>query len=220
MKKSWNQNPAPSFAFSPLLRYIFVNVLQASRIQEGSIPMHGVVSLLDERHYALVQAVWEELGQKFDVRGMYVTPYPHFSFQVAEAYDDDACAEQLRSLASRWRPFKIRTAGLGIFTVANPILYIPVVRSPRLSELHADIWQSVKQKTPGAVAHYYQPEEWAPHITLAHGDIDQDKLAEIVRVLSRRNFHWELTINNLALIYDTGREQGIRCRFNFECGGA
>jgi 2'-5' RNA ligase len=110
----------------------------------------------------------------------------------------------------------VRTAGLGIFTVANPILYIPVVRSPALSELHAEIWRIVKQSVPGPVAHYYHPDEWAPHITLAHGDIDQEKLAEIVRVLSRRNFHWEFNVTNLAIIYDTGRQQGLRCRFNFK----
>src|SRR5947209_8511347 len=147
--------------------------------------MQGVVSLLDDRHYARVEAIWEELGQKFDVRGMYVVTYPHFSFQVAEQYDDGACETALRELAARTRPFRVRTAGLGVFTVASPILYIP--------------------------------DEWVPHITLAHGDIDPDKLAEIVRTLSRRNFHWELTVNNLALIYDTGKEQGVRCRFNFGC---
>jgi 2'-5' RNA ligase len=202
------------------LRYIFADAFQTRRAREGQHLMQGVVSLLDDRHYARVQAIWEELGQKFNVRGMYVTPYPHFSLQVAEQYEEEACESYLRSLAARTRPFRVRTAGLGIFTVANPILYIPVVRSPRLSELHRELWCNIKQRTPGAVAHYYHPDEWSPHITLAQGDIDQDKLADIVRVLSRRNFHWEFTISNLALIYDTGREQGVRCRFNFDCGGA
>jgi 2'-5' RNA ligase len=181
--------------------------------------MQGVVSLLDDRHYARVEAIWEELGQKFDVRGMYVVTYPHFSFQVAERYDDAACEKYLRELAARSRPFRVRTAGLGIFTVANPILYIPVIRSPALSELHGEIWRGVRQVVPGAVAHYYHPDEWAPHITLAQGDIDPDKLAEIVRTLSRRNFHWELTVNNLAVIYDTGKQQGVRCRYDFGCAG-
>jgi 2'-5' RNA ligase len=180
--------------------------------------MQGVVSLLDDQHYARVEAIWEELGQKFDVRGMYVTPYPHFSFQVAEVYDDAACEHFLKGLAARTRPFRVKTAGLGIFTVASPILYIPIVRSPALSDFHREIWENVRQVTPGAVAHYYHPEEWAPHVTLAQGDIDQDKLAEVVRYLSRRNFHWEFSVNNVSIIYDTGREQGVRCRFNF--GGA
>ena len=178
--------------------------------------MQSVVSLLDDRHYARVEAIWEELKQKFDVRGMYVQSYPHFSFQVAEQYDERACESYLRELASRTRPFRVRTAGLGIFTVANPILYIPVVRSPALSELHLEVWRNVTQSVPGAVAHYYHPEEWSPHVTLAHGDIDQEKLAEIVRLLSRRNFHWEFNVTNLSIIYDTGRQQGIRCRFDFE----
>ena len=178
--------------------------------------MQGVVSLLDDQHYARVEAIWEELGQKFDVRGMYVNAYPHFSFQVAEAYEDEACESYLRGLAARTQPFRVRTAGLGVFTVANPILHIPLIRSPGLAALHQDLWDGVKQKTPGAVSHYYHPDEWAPHVTLAQGDIDPDRLAEIVRLLSRRNFHWEITVNNLAVIYDTGREQGVRCRFNFK----
>ena len=51
---------------------------------------------------------------------------------------------------------------------------------------------------------------------LAHGDIDQDKLAEVVRYLCRRNFHWEFNVTNVSMIYDTGREQGVRCRFDFK----
>jgi 2'-5' RNA ligase len=176
--------------------------------------MQGVVTLLDDRHYARVQAIWEELGQKFDVRGMFVTQYPHFSYQVAEDYDEQACQSRLRELAARTRPFRVRTAGLGIFTVASPILYISLVRSPALAELHRQVWDGVGQSAPSPVTHYYHPEEWAPHITLAQGDIDQDRLADIVRVLSTRNFHWE--VNNLAIIYDTGREQGVRCRFDFQ----
>jgi 2'-5' RNA ligase len=181
--------------------------------------MQGVVSLLDDQHYAQVEDIWEELGQKFDVRGMYVTPYPHFSFQVAERYDEAACEVFLRELAARTRPFRVRTAGLGIYTVANPILFVNIVRSPALSALHERLWGGLRQVVPGAVAHYYHPEEWAPHVTLAQGDIDQDKLAEVVRHLSRRNFHWEFNVTNVSLIYDTGREQGLRCRFDFRGGG-
>ena len=71
---------------------------------------------------------------------------------------------------------------------------------------------------PGAVAHYYHPDEWAPHVTLAQGDIDPDKLAEVVRHLCRRNFHWEFNVTNVSIIYDTGREQGVSCRFDFKGG--
>jgi hypothetical protein len=42
--------------------------------------MHGIVSLLDDRHYQLVENLWAELEREFSIRGVYVTPYPHFSY--------------------------------------------------------------------------------------------------------------------------------------------
>lgn len=177
--------------------------------------MHGVVSLLDDAHYARVEGIWDELAKKFDVRGIYVTPFPHFSYQVGEEYDPAATGQRLQEMAARTRPFRIRTAGLGIFTVASPVLYVPIVRSPELSRLHEEVWKLVSPVRPSAVTRYYNPEMWMPHITLAHGDIEQNKVAEIVRLLSARSFHWEMTVNNLSMIYDTGTEQGLRCRFNF-----
>lgn len=177
--------------------------------------MHGVVSLLDDEHYTQLEGIWRELADEFGVRGIYVTPYPHFTYQVAEAYDVKAVEAVLHRRAQRMRPFKIRTAGLGIFTLSQPVLYIPVVRGPELSALHQEIWREIAQTPSCEVADYYRPENWVPHITLAHGDVDHNQLARIVRVLAARNFHWELTVNNLSLIYDTGTEQGLRCRFNF-----
>ncbi len=49
--------------------------------------MNGVVSLLDPEHSRMVEDVWAELDRTFGVRGVYITPYPHFSYQVAAAYD-------------------------------------------------------------------------------------------------------------------------------------
>ncbi len=177
--------------------------------------MYGVVSLLDDAHYERVQRIWNDLAKRFDVRGIYVTPFPHLSFQVSQEYDVTAVEKRLQELAKTTRPFKIHTAGLGVFNVASPVLYVPVVRSPELSHLHQQIWETVTHANPCAVTRYYSPEMWMPHITLAHGDINQDKLAEIMRVLCGSSFHWEMTVNNLSMIYDTGTEQGLRCRFQF-----
>jgi hypothetical protein len=45
--------------------------------------MHGVVSLLDDKHCNLVESLWGDLQTTFGLRGTYVTPYPHFSYQVS-----------------------------------------------------------------------------------------------------------------------------------------
>lgn len=178
--------------------------------------MHGVVSLLDDEHYRRVEEVWAELAEEFGVRGPYSTPFPHFTYQVSEEYDVGAASAGLHSLASRLAPFRVRTAGLGIFCAAKPVLHVPVVRSRELERLHEEVWRALGQPPVGDVARFYGPEMWVPHVTLAQGDLDPDRLAEVVRALSTRDFHWEMEVNNLSLIYDIGSEQGLRCRFNFK----
>ena len=178
--------------------------------------MHGIVSLLDDEHYRLIEEVWEELAEKFGVHGIYSTAFPHFTYQVSEEYDVGAASDALGRLAARLAPFRVRTAGLGIFCSTRPVLHLPVVRSPELDRLHAEVWRALGQPPTGEVARYYEPAMWVPHVTLAQGDIDADKLAEIVRALAARSFHWEMEVNNLSLIYDIGSEQGLRCRFNFK----
>lgn len=181
--------------------------------------MHGIVSLLDDEHYAQVESIWAELEKDFGVRGVYVTPFPHFSYQVAESYDAEAVEAVLRTVAHELKPFRVRTAGLGLFNVQHPVLYIPLVRSRELSALHERLWEELSRFGAG-VAEYYRPDMWVPHITLAHGVIDRGKLSELVYALSERQFHWEISVNNLSIIYDTGTEQGLRCRFNLGCGSA
>ena len=180
--------------------------------------MHGVVSLLDDEHYRVVEDVWAELSRKFGVHGIYSTPFPHFTYQVSEEYDTEAVEAALRGVAERSAPFRARTAGLGVFCAARPVLHVPVVRSPELERFHAEVWRAVGRPPAGEVARFYDARMWVPHVTLAQGDIDADRLGEIVRVLVARNFHWEMEVNNLSLIYDTGTEQGLRCRFNFGNG--
>ena len=180
--------------------------------------MQGVVSLLDDEHYESVEGIWRELERDFGVRGVYATPFPHFSYQVAESYRVEEVEAALRETALAHRPFKIRTAGLGVFNATHPVLYVAVVRGPELSALHEELWSRLSPLGEG-VSDYYSPAEWVPHVTLAQSNIDYDQLCAIVRSLACRNFHWEVTVDNLSLIYDTGEQQGLRCRYTFG-GGA
>src|SRR5215471_18966473 len=51
--------------------------------------MHGIATLLDKDHYQLIEDLWAELERRFSVHGVYITPYPHFSYHVAQDYDLD-----------------------------------------------------------------------------------------------------------------------------------
>jgi 2'-5' RNA ligase len=114
--------------------------------------MHGVVSLLDSTHYEQVERLWAELEARFGVRGVYMTPYPHVSYHVAAAYDLARLEPILRALAGETAPFRVRTAGLGVFTGAQPVLYLPVVRTVPLSHLHARLWEALAPAAGGGNA--------------------------------------------------------------------
>jgi 2'-5' RNA ligase len=175
--------------------------------------MHGIVSLLDNEHYQLVEDLWAELEREFSVRGIYITPYPHFSYHVAQHYDVDELESILKRITSNITTFQVRTGGLGIFTGVSPVPYIPVVRSQELTELHQELWEVIPTADSG-VQEYYHPDQWMPHITIGFGDMNKDNLSRIIPWLAERAFNWDITINNLALIYDTGTKQELKGRFD------
>lgn len=180
--------------------------------------MHGVVSLLDAEHYSLVERLWDELEAGLGVGGLYNTPFPHFSYHVAEGYDVDLLESILRRFTSHSATFRVRTAGLSVFSGDHPVLYVAVVRSPALTALHQRLWQELAEASAGAVE-YYHPERWVPHITLADGDVLKDHLPDVVHMLSARAFDWEIEVTNLSLIYYTGTAQEVRLRFDLPPGG-
>jgi 2'-5' RNA ligase len=175
--------------------------------------MHGIVSLLDNDHNQLIEELWADLEREFSVRGVYITPYPHFSYHVAQDYDVEKIESVLKRITANITKFKVRTSGLGIFSGASPVLYIPVARSLELTQLHQELWQEITPASTGIVE-YYHPDQWMPHITIGFGDISKNKLSQIIPFLSERDFNWEITVNNIALIYDTGTKQELKSRFD------
>ena len=165
--------------------------------------MHGVVTILDETHYERVEALWAELKREFGVGSARVVHYPHFSYHVAAGYDLDRLAAVLDSIARQTAAFTVKATGLGIFTGPEPVLYVPVVRSATLATLHKQIWTAIEPASRDSIA-YYAPDLWLPHITLGHGDIDQANLSSIVQWLNKQSLNWDVAVNNLSVIYDTG----------------
>lgn len=179
--------------------------------------MNAIVSILDKHHYQMVEDIWAKLERELAVQGVYITPYPHFSYHVAQQYDLGQLEIILQHVASNSTPFQIRTTGLGIFTSFYPILYIPVVRSPKLTQFHQVLWSKISQIGSG-IQDFYHSEQWIPHITIGTNDINRFNLPEIIRSLSERNFNWQITINNVAFIHDIGTQQELKFRFDFKTG--
>lgn len=165
--------------------------------------MHGIITLLDAEHDGRVKALWRELEDCCGLaRAARVTPFPHFSWIVAADYDAARVTAALDRIADDARSFCAPTAGLGIFTGPRAVLYIAVARTPALMNLHERLWRELETAHSG-VLDYYRAERWMPHITLAEGDVDPDRLARAVRLLAERDLAWQLRVDNLVLAHDT-----------------
>lgn len=174
--------------------------------------MMGIVSLLDDLHYQYIENLWAELQQKFGVKGVYVTPFPHFSYHVANDYNIDILEPILQRIAANQASFQVRTSGLGIFTGEAPVLYIPVVRHPILTQFHELLWRELSNTGNGTLE-YYHPDHWLPHITIGFGDLSSDVLAHIAQYLSKRTFRWQITVDNLTFIGNSGTSQEVKYRY-------
>jgi hypothetical protein len=177
--------------------------------------MHGIVSLLPEPYYTRVIAIWEELSERYGLRGIRVTPYPHISWQIGQDYPSPELEQAMQEIAAETAPLQVTTAGLGVFTGTSPVLYIPVVKTAALVALHARIWDRFSAFGVD-VSSYYSPTAWAPHISLAYLDLTPANIGPIVAELAVRYFTWEMRIDNIAFIYEPSGEIGeLRFRFSF-----
>ncbi len=182
--------------------------------------MHGIVSLLDKDHYQLVEDIWVGLEEALGLNGVYTTPYPHFSYHVAEHYDIEALKPLLQEIAAETAPFEVLTTGLGIFTEGiSPIVYVNVARDPQLSAINARLWPLLSNASAGIVD-YYHPRQWVPHITLGHGDVTRENLSSVIGVLSHWDFTWKISVDNLALLFNPGDARHDILQFRFPLTGA
>jgi len=175
--------------------------------------LQGVISVLDEITYNKVADLWAELEAEYGLRGAR-TAYPHFTYQVVESYDLEALEAVLAQVAHDSAVFQVSTSGIGIFTGERPVLYVPVVRSQTLNQFHRLLWEQITPLASGVHPHY-QPRNWFPHVTLAIDDLTHDELPDIIRQLSRRNFSWNIAINNVCVVYNDPARKNSWTRYAF-----
>jgi len=161
--------------------------------------MNGIASLLNDPQKTQIEAIWQELEEKCGLIGVRITPFPHFTYQVVEAYDQARLEPILQELAREAQPFMVHTTGLGLFTGEVPVIYLPLVKNDHLLHFHKVIWDRVKDVALGANP-YYAPDIWVPHITLGYGDVTHFNLGCAMETLAFRNFNWQISVDNLTFI--------------------
>jgi hypothetical protein len=86
----------------------------------------SIASLLNPAADKATQELWRWLEWDCGLKGIRLTPTPHFSWVSAVDYDRPPLAMELAKLVRGMRPFRVRTTGLGIFTAPSPVLYLSI----------------------------------------------------------------------------------------------
>ena len=177
--------------------------------------MHGLVSLLPQPYYAQVEALWGELESNFGLRGIRITPYPHFSWQIGEGYLEEALASAMQTLAAETEPLKVHVKGTETFTSQRPVAFINVLKDPALVRLHERIWTNFLLITKGAST-LYSPPLWHPHISLAYADLTSENIEAVVTWLKTKPIDWTFVVDNITFIYEPAGEVGqLKYKFAF-----
>ncbi len=177
---------------------------------------YGVVSLLDGEHQAEVLRLWEELEREFGLK-LRETHIPHFTYHSAERYDLERLEEMLGRRAAETAPFPARSMILGAIRAEDvPIFFLPLVRTRTLTELHEALWPELSAIATG-IFQRYSPEVWMAALALTP-DLEKDISSELVRFLLDRDLAWEMRIDNLSLLRDTGTRQALEYRLEFRGG--
>lgn len=177
--------------------------------------MQGLVSLLPEPLYQKVEGIWQTLESEAGLNGIRVTPYPHFSWQIAEDYNLERLRPILEQIASQTKPFSVRTNGIGLFCGESPVIYIALVKTLELVRFHSKVWESTLG-TSSTASPYYSPGNWVPHISLAYGDVTVENIGQAMKKLAFQSYAWEMQVDNFTFIYEPQGEIGqIRFKIPF-----
>ncbi len=165
--------------------------------------MLAITSLLSRPHVLRINAIIKRLEEKFGLDDVQATLDPHLTYQLAGVRKLSSLKAVLQEVAATTKPFPAFTTGLGVFPGAQPVIYIPVLRSNSLNALHHRILAATAplclrtDKFSGA-------DCWLPHISLALHDTTPDLLGPVLSYLNQETYNLKISIDNLSLLRQEG----------------
>ena len=164
--------------------------------------MLAITSLLNPRNAQRIHRLVKGLETKFGLDDVQDTPDPHLTYLLIGTRRLADLKDVLREVAVTTPPFSAYTTGLGVFPGPNPVIYVPVLRSNDLNQLHQrvlDVTAPFCKPSP-----YFGADRWLPHLSLALHDTTPDLLGPVLRHLNEETYNLRLNVNNLAILRKKG----------------
>jgi 2'-5' RNA ligase len=165
--------------------------------------MLAITSVLNPQNAERINRIIKSLETEFGLDDVQATPDPHLTYQLAGVRKLSALNQVLRDVARTTVPFSAHTTGLGLFPGPNPVIYIPVLRSDALNQLHHRIIEATKPLCL-RTDKFSGPDCWLPHISLALHDTTPELLGPVLQYLNKQTFNLKLTINNITILRQEG----------------
>ncbi len=179
--------------------------------------LRGIVSLLDGKTERDIRTIWDRLETDFGLSAVKNSLAPHFSWHVAEAYNQRELRKTVDQIAADLKPFKITTSGLGMFLSPEPVLFVQIVITQQLLDIHRRIFTAIEPYAQNSLPYYY-PDFWTPHITLAYQDLEEGQLSGIIADIHQEDFDRTIEVDNFALMCEFEDAQLGLCRVDFGGG--
>lgn len=179
--------------------------------------MYAIISELDTKSTESVKVLWLKLKDVCNLKGIYDQPTPHLSWFVAEDLDIKSSVTAVNQLTGNNCGFTTQGFGIGFFTGVRPVLYLPLVKTQEMIDIHNQVWDQIpgfsKQPNP-----YYDPSNWMPHVTLAVNDLSIENLACALGSLVFDHIELSISIDNMIIVaYGADPNNEPLHRFRF-CG--
>jgi 2'-5' RNA ligase len=178
--------------------------------------MFAIISELDERAAIQVMHLWRRLNQSCGLEGIFNYPNPHFTWFSAEDIEIDRCSPILEAISRETHPFTVHTARTDVFEGDDPVLYLKIVKSAELVDLHRRIWDQVLPyvKIPNEL---YSPNLWIPHITLSLRDLTEENLPCAIQSIANETLEMDTKVTSFSLVKSENQQTGETVRV-FELG--
>lgn len=169
--------------------------------------MFALISELSEAATVQVMHLWRRLNQNCGLEGIFNYPNPHFTWFSAETLDVERCEPILQVLTQEATSFTVHTSGLGFFDGEDPVLYLPVVKSPQLMQLHQTLWEQLMPYAKNANI-FYSPEEWIPHISLALRDLTLKNVPCAIQSIGLESLELLTDVSAISIVKSENQSTG------------
>lgn len=159
----------------------------------------GVVSVLEGEAYKETKRMWRLFEREYDSVAIQNFAHPHLSFQGGICGDVKLIDTNLKKLCARIKPPLLRIEGINTFQEPDRVIFMEVVKTRTLRRIQQRI-DALLREYCSQVFELYSPQNWHPHLTLAHGDLTRSNLQKAKKDLENYHPRYKLKVQNICLV--------------------